>query len=61
VKIRLERIGATDQPAVSTVRDWPAVPRIGEHIEININGKPVTGMVRIVLWGDDNPPLVRFR
>lgn len=67
MKVRLERISDSQSPAYHTVRIWPAVPRVGEYIEITLDPmdgtKPIllTGTVRIVMWGDGGTPVVRFR
>jgi hypothetical protein len=62
MKVKLERITTEAHPrAVHAERDWPTVPRVGEYVEIVVDGEIVTGTVRAVLWNDDGVPLVKFR
>jgi hypothetical protein len=61
VKIELERMISEEGPPVHVERDWPAVPRVGEYVEIVVDGGTVAGTVRVVMWDDDGVPQVRFR
>jgi hypothetical protein len=64
MKVELEHIISAEDPNdCMVVRDWPAVPRKDEHVEMSCPDHPDghTGTVRIVLWGDDGVPLVRYR
>ena len=63
MKVRLEHTRDQNDPRDFSVdKDWPAVPREGEYIELRDGeDEPVTGTVRVVLWDDSGVPLVRFR
>lgn len=67
IPIRIEHIRTEHDPYPCTwTVHWPAIPRIGEHIEIEHahDDNPAyfhSGTVRIVLWGEDGIPVVRFR
>ena len=51
IPVRLERTMDVHEPGWSAVVHLPAVPRVGEHLEVtDAAGETHTGTVRGVMW-----------
>lgn len=69
MNIRLTHIPDSSDPSdFSTVRDMPAVPRIGEEVAVSElgefydgKGQVHDGIVRRVFWGADGTIEIRYR